>query len=65
MAVNRCVLRWLLKQLREGAVVMSCERLLYAVGPKMEKALAPYVFMACLGMMREGLAEERSVLVAL
>ena len=62
--MNRCVLRRLLKQLREGAV-MSCERLLYAIGPKMEKALAPYVFVVCLGIMKEGLAEEHSVLVGL
>ena len=65
MAVNRWVLGWVLKQLREGAEVMSCGRLLYADGPKMEKALAPYVFMACLGMTREDLAEEHSVLVGL
>ena len=61
MAMNR----WVLKQLREGAEVMSCGRLLYADGPKMEKALAPYVFVSCLGMMREDSAEERSVLAGL
>ena len=57
MAVNRCVL----KQLKKEAVVMSCGRFLYAIGPKMEKDLAPYDFVACLGRMRGGLAEERSV----
>ena len=54
-----------MNQLREGAVMMSCGRLLYAVRPKMEKALALYVFVACLGMAREGLEEERSSLVGL
>ena len=54
-----------MKHVREGAVVMSCGRLMYAVGLKMEKALAPYVFVACLGMTREGLAEEHSALAGL
>ena len=52
-------------QLREGAEVMSCGRLLYADDPKMEKVLAPYVFVACLGMAMKDLAEERSVLMGL
>ena len=37
MAVNRCVMRWLMKQLREGVVEMSCGRLLYVIGKRMEK----------------------------
>ena len=65
MAVNRWVIRRVLKHLREGAEVMFCGRLLYADGLKMEKALAPYVFVACLGMTREDLAEESSVRVGL
>ncbi len=46
-------------------MVMSCGRLLYAMGPKIEKALAPYVCVAYLGMAREGLEEERSSLAGL
>ena len=63
--MNRWVLRRILEQLREGAEVISCGRLLYADGPKLEKALAPYIFVACLRMMGEDLAEECSVLVGL
>ena len=55
VAMNKWVLRQLLKQSREGDVVISCVRVLYVDGPKMEKALAQYVFVACLGMTREGL----------
>ena len=65
MAFNRWVLKWVLKQLREGAEVMSCGRILYADGPKMEKALALSVFVACFGTVREDLPEEHSVLIGL
>ena len=65
VTVKRWVFRRVLKQSREGAEVMFHGRLLYEDGPKIEKALLPYVFVVWLGMTREGLAEERSVLADL
>ena len=53
--MNQWVLGQLLKQLREGDEVISCGRLLYADGLKMEKTLAPYVYVVCLRMTREEL----------
>ena len=47
--MNRSVVSWVLKQLRKGDEVISCGRLLYADGPKLEKALAPYIFVAYFG----------------